>query len=78
MLFFKASFIIKNPGSEIQGVPESDTRQTFIPAFKIAIISYTFSASVNLFALINSPLLFFSLDSEIFSLIYLMYSLSIP
>lgn len=55
--------IIIKPGSEIQGVPESETKHTLIPAFNMASISNTLSYSVNLLALINNPLLLINLDS---------------
>jgi len=38
--FSIASFIINSPGSEIQGVPASETRPTLLPDFNISIISF--------------------------------------
>jgi len=38
--FSIASFTINSPGSEIQGVPASETSPTLFPDFNISIISF--------------------------------------
>ena len=41
---FNASFTISSPGSDIAGVPASDTRAIFFPSFNSYIVSIPFSS----------------------------------
>ena len=46
--FFMTVFTSKYPGSEIKGVPDSDTKAIFFPSFNQSIISGSFSNSRSL------------------------------